>query len=95
MAAIGVYLNGGQGCWPEIEKRQHIDLMGSDAPPIQLALVARGMSDGESALILRIDLPDGQVVLTQASLPRFLEAAKALQLADAGVRRLAKERKPR
>jgi hypothetical protein len=95
MAAIGVYLAGGQACWPEIDKRPQIDLMGNDAPPIQLALVASGMTNGESALILRIDLPDGQVVLTQASLPRFLEAAKALQLAEAGYRRLAKERKPK
>lgn len=95
MAAIGVYLNGGEGCWPEIEKRTKIDLMGHDAPPIQLAMVAAGMTDGESALIFRIDLPDGQIVLTQTSLPRFLEAAKALQLAEAGLRRAAKERKKR
>jgi hypothetical protein len=81
MAAIRVHPNWAD-CWPEIALRQKIDLLGSEAAPIQLALVPAGMSNGDSSVVVRIDLPDGQVVLTQCSLTRFLEAAKAMQLAE-------------
>jgi hypothetical protein len=86
MAAIRVHPNW-VDCWPEIALRKKIDLLGSEAAPIQLALIPGGMSNGESSLVIRIDLPDGQVVLTQASLPSFLEAAKALEVAEATFRR--------
>jgi hypothetical protein len=92
MAAVGVFLNG-KDCWPDIAKRPKIDLLGTDAPPVQLALMTGGMTSGESSLVIRLDLPDGQVVLTEVPLPGFLEAAKSLQLAEAAYRRAVRDRR--
>jgi hypothetical protein len=86
MAAIGVYLDG-EGCWPEIDQRPRIDLRDRGAPPIQLALNPSGTKDGDASLTVRIDLPDGVVLLSRVSLKHFLEAAKALQSADAAYRK--------
>lgn len=73
MPAIKLHVNG-DGCWPDltIERLQTgegiINMMGNDQPPLELAALRGGMASGATSVTLRINLPDGQVLLTETSL---------------------------
>ena len=71
MPSVEMIMNG-EGCWPDLQTGSDNDrlyaLFGDDAPPIQLALLRGGMTSGKSSVSIRIDLPDGKVVLTETSL---------------------------
>jgi hypothetical protein len=69
----------GDGCWPDLNQKRAegklIDLMGNDTGPIlSLAKLDKGTVGGRSTVTLRIDLPDGKVVLTEVTV-RLLKAA--------------------
>jgi hypothetical protein len=71
----------GDGAWPDIVGRVDYHL-GNDAKPIQIALLKAGMASGKPSVTIRIDLPDGKVVLAETSLALFLAAAEALAACD-------------
>jgi hypothetical protein len=71
----------GDGAWPEIVGRVDYHL-GNDAKPIQIALLKAGMGSGKSSVTIRIDLPDGKIVLAETSLALFIAAAEALAACD-------------
>jgi hypothetical protein len=50
-----------------------------DAAALQVAALPGGMMSGAPSVTLRIDLPDGRVVLTETSLALFLTAADMLK----------------
>lgn len=80
MAELQILLEG-DGAWPDLmEKRARGTLvhLGNDAPPIQIAALAGGMSSGKPSVMIRLDLPDGTSVLAEMSLRLFLAAATAL-----------------
>lgn len=76
-----VIIPEGDGCWPDLhEKReqgQTLDAMGENAQ-ISFAGLGGGMASGRASVSIRIDLPDGRVVLTETSLRLFKAAADAL-----------------
>lgn len=53
-----------------------------DAPPIQVARLPGGMVSGKSSVAIRIDLPDGRVVVAETSLALFLGAARVFQVRE-------------
>ena len=63
--------------WPDIADRAVIHLS-NDAPPIQIAALSAGMKSGAPSIAIRLDLPDGTVVLAETSLRLFQTAAAAL-----------------
>jgi hypothetical protein len=85
MPALNIVLDG-DNCWPDlIQKRdqgQLIDLMGDQAPPIGLALLAGGMASGKSSVTIRLDLPDGHTLITETSLALLGHAADVMRSRD-------------
>ena len=74
MPALSIKLQG-DGCWPDLEGKDLLTLSGPDAPSIQLALLPGGMDSGKPSISIRIDLPDGRVLLTETSARLFCTAA--------------------
>lgn len=70
----------GDGCWPELAELaadgQLINAM-EDRAKISLAFLEAGMQSGKPSITIRIDLPDGRVVITETSGMLFMAAARA------------------
>ncbi len=72
----------GDGCWPDLEGKidtPQVIHLGNDAPPIGVSALEGGLQSGGVSVCLRIDLPDGRIVLAETSLKLFLLAADALR----------------
>lgn len=77
MIALEIHLNG-DGLGRDLKDTpERIIHLGNDAPPIHISVLDGGMRSGKASIMLRIDLPDGKVVLAETSLALFLTAAKA------------------
>lgn len=76
MPTIDLILDG-DGCWPDLPQRDVIHL-GNSAPPIGVALLSKGMSSGRPSVSLRIDLPDGKLVIAETSARLFCTAARVI-----------------
>jgi hypothetical protein len=70
----------GDGCWPELGGPGGPEVIDAGTS-ISMALLRGGMSSGRASVTVRIDLPDGRVVLAQASLAVLLGAAEAMAAA--------------
>lgn len=75
---LPIHLDG-DGCWPDVTKLREegrlIDLMGSDTGPVlELAALPAGTVSGKASVTVRVNLPDGRVVLTEVTL-RLLKLA--------------------
>jgi hypothetical protein len=67
----------GDGAWPDlVEKRERGELI--HVTGFELGALAAGMGSGLPSIALRIDLPDGRVVIAESSLRLFLTAYEAL-----------------
>ena len=68
----------GDGAWPDLAGKE---VIGYDEimQPLQIAGLAGGLASGKPSVTLRVDLPDGRVVLAQTSLALLLTAADALR----------------
>lgn len=70
----------GDGCWPDLAplilENKVIHLQGHS---MQVARMPGGMSGGRSSVSVRIDLPDGRVVIAETSMRLFLSAADAFR----------------
>ncbi|MFO0607292.1 MAG: hypothetical protein U0324_29280 [Polyangiales bacterium] len=76
----------GDGCWPDLAdadgrlaEGRVIHLAGTG---LELARLPAGMSSGASSVTLRVDLPDGRVVLVETSLAALRLAVQAFVAAD-------------
>lgn len=79
MLAIDLHLHG-DNAYPDLAGRPEAVIhLGNDAPPIGITALAGGMMSGNASVMLRIDLPDGRVVLAETSLRLFLGAADMLR----------------
>lgn len=59
MASLTMIMDG-DNCWPDLkDKMDKVIHLGNDAPPLQVALLDKGMASGRPSVTLRIDLPDG------------------------------------
>lgn len=86
MIAMTINLEG-DGAWEDLAQRpDDVIHLSNDAPPIQVAGLAGGMQSGKPSVAIRIDLPDGKVVVAETSLALFLGAASALHTRFGGGR---------
>ena len=77
MAYITMIMDG-DNCWPDLKDNlDKVIHLANDAPPLQVALLDKGMTSGRPSVMLRIDLPDGRVVLAETSLRLFALACRA------------------
>lgn len=67
----------GDNAWPDLrDQRERIIHIGNGSH-IEVAALAGGTTSGRPSVMLRIDLPDGRVVLAETSMRNFLMAAQA------------------
>ena len=67
----------GDGCWPDLkDKIGEVIHLSNGAPPLQVALLDKGMASGRPSVTLRLDLPDGRIVLAETSLRLFALAGR-------------------
>jgi hypothetical protein len=64
-----------EGAFADVDR----DAIIETTTPIQVIRVPKGMDSGASALILRIDLPDGRVVAAKTTAKLFLDVADAIR----------------
>lgn len=81
MAALSIILDG-DGCWPDLLEKaaqgKLLDGYGGKGH-ISISALDGGMKSGEPSIAIRIDLPDGQVVIAEASMRHFLQAARSFE----------------
>jgi hypothetical protein len=66
----------GDGVWPDLaDKLDRVVRMETG----RMTSLPDGMTSGKPSVMLRIDLPDGQIVLYEMSLRLFLTAADAFK----------------
>lgn len=73
MIELDIVLNG-DGCWPELSDRDV-----AKGERVAMAALGAGMVSGAPSVTIRIDLPDGRVVLAATSLKLLLTAADAFR----------------
>jgi hypothetical protein len=64
--------------WPELADKPIVHL-GNDAPAIQVAYLEGGMASGKPSVALRLDLPDGTIVVAETSFELFAAAARGME----------------
>lgn len=77
MIAMNIILDG-DCAWPELAGKYIVHLAGG-AKPIQVAVLAGGRPSGRPSVALRLDLPDGRIVVAETSARLFVAAAKAIE----------------
>lgn len=77
MPRMTIMLPGSEPVWPELQPAEIIHIA-NDAPPIQVAVLASGMQSGLPSVALRVDLPDGKIVIAETSARLFCMAARAI-----------------
>lgn len=63
----------GDGCWPDLKDPKLLMESGKltwlgDGTSIDIAALSAGMQSGRTSLAIRIDLPDGRIVVAEVSL---------------------------
>lgn len=80
MPSLNLIMDG-DGCWPDLapikEKIESGQLIHLTETKWEMALLRRGMASGEPSVSLRIDLPDGRVLLAETSWALLNSAALA------------------
>jgi hypothetical protein len=64
MPALDIILHG-DGCWPDL--KEHPDRV-IHLNNVAMAALPGGMTSGQTSVSIRIDLPDGRVVIAETSL---------------------------
>jgi hypothetical protein len=78
MLALDLNLNG-DNVWPDLKGKSKVIHLGNSAPPIKVATLDNGMQSGLPSVALRLELPDGTVVIAETSARLFCTAANAIQ----------------
>ena len=79
MNIIKVILEG-DNCWTDLaEKIQDGKVTWLRGGNISIAALSKGTTSGRPSISIRIDLPDGKVVIAETSLRLFLGAAEAFK----------------
>lgn len=76
MPALVIKLEGDHS-WPDLADKPDGQII--DIQTIEMALLPGGMASGKASVAIRIDLPDGRVVIAQTSQELFDAAARAFR----------------
>lgn len=68
------FIQGDETAWDDVNHPDKI--VQSNA--LQLAVVDKGMGSGQPSVALRVDLPDGKILITETSARLFCTAARAI-----------------
>jgi hypothetical protein len=80
LVELRVILDDTNGAWPDLKLRtEDIIHLSNGAKPMQMAGLSNGMGSGAPSVAVRIDLPDGKVVIAETSLRLLLTAADILK----------------
>jgi hypothetical protein len=74
MPHLSVIMNA-ENCWPEL-KDNHVQ-----GEWVGIARLSHGTASGKPTVIVRIELPDGQIVLAQTTLAILSTAVRAFEVA--------------
>lgn len=74
----------GDNAWADL--RDDPDRVIGAVETFRIARLARGMTSGATSVAIRIDLPDGKVVIAQTSLKLLSAAVSAFQARDVAER---------
>lgn len=77
-------ITDGEGCWSDIaEKIINGDLIHlGNGNMIEIAMLKNGTVQGKPSLSIRVDLPDGKVMIAETTLELFVAAARAFEAAS-------------
>ena len=75
MLTIQLILDG-DGAWPDLADNPNVQFV---KEPIGLAVLTNGMQSGKPSVALRIDLPDGKIIVAETSLALFAMAARGIR----------------
>ena len=80
MNIIKVILEG-DNCWPDLADKFKDDKVTwlKDGDVLSIAALSKGMTSGKPSVSIRIDLPDGKIVVVETSMRLFLGAAEAFR----------------
>lgn len=67
MPALDIILHG-DGCWPDLKEKRDQVIHLAEGAHIAIAALPGGMTNGKTSVSIRIDLPDGRVVVAETSL---------------------------
>lgn len=57
--------------WVDAKQHGYIDLTGPTAPTIGVLVMPEGMRSGKPSVMFKLELPDGQIVITETSAALF------------------------
>lgn len=82
MGRLIVHLDG-DNCWPDLKGRINTPQV-IHVHIYEIARLEAGMTSGKSSVTVRINLPDGKVVLAETSFALLRNAVLAFDAADKG-----------
>jgi hypothetical protein len=65
----------GDGAWPDLAQMPEANKIYMEDSTLSIACLKNGMTSGRPSLVMRINLPDGRVLIFQTSMRGFLSAA--------------------
>lgn len=81
-ASISLHING-DGCWPDIlEQGEKLTWLHGTTENLSIARLPAGMQSGASSVAIRINTPDGRIVVAEVSMKLFQAVAQAFAAAD-------------
>jgi hypothetical protein len=82
MIGLSIIPNG-EGCWTDLQSKpaDTVTWLNSGAE-LAVARLPKGMASGSSSVAIRIDLPDGRVVVVETSMKLFLSAAQVFAVSE-------------
>jgi hypothetical protein len=77
MASMDIHLDG-DGVWSDLLEKKPEDVIHT-TEHMAIAALSAGMTSGRPSIAIRINLPDGKVVVAETSMRLFLNAADAFR----------------
>ena len=74
MNVLSVVLDA-DDAWKDLRERES-DIIHLKSPKISIGRLQGGMASGQSSVAIRIDLPNGKVVIAELSISNFLNCAR-------------------
>lgn len=77
---LGLDLNlDGDGAWPDLLGRMDQVVHLREGTTLRVSVLAGGMTSGKPSIGIRLDLPDGRVVIAETSARLFVTTARAIE----------------
>lgn len=64
--------------WDDLLEKEVI-YFGNEAPPVKIVAMPEGMASGRTSISMRLDLPDGRVVILETALYELARVVHTLQ----------------